>query len=111
MQGLMMVDLARHQARLPPDVGKPLVYIDYLESAPWNVKPMVDVPRYAGIGAVLVNVAVQVSIDEGFHGRIGLSSLANAASFYEKRCQIISIGFFRTEQTLTYFCIMQVGPG
>src|SRR5258708_27553518 len=103
MQGLMMVDLARHQARLPPDVGKPLVYIDYLESAPWNVKPMVDVPRYAGIGAVLVNVAVQVSIDEGFHGRTCMHSLANTASFYENRSQTIPSVFDSTKQNFSYF--------
>lgn len=38
MQGLMMVLLAGKTARLDPDIGKPLVYVDFLETAPWNAK-------------------------------------------------------------------------
>src|SRR5262245_26548247 len=34
MQGLMLIDVATHTSRLAPDTGKPLVYVDYLESAP-----------------------------------------------------------------------------
>lgn len=34
LQGLLLVGLASKLARLDPDVGKPLVYIEFLESAP-----------------------------------------------------------------------------
>ena len=43
-----MVKLAGKEARLDPDAGKPLVYIDYLESAPWNLATIVDAPLYGG---------------------------------------------------------------
>src|SRR5262249_5643388 len=72
MQGLLMVKVAGKEARLDPDAGKPLVYIDYLEAAPWNVIPLVEAPQYAGVGMVLMRTAVQLSYDEGFHGRVGL---------------------------------------
>lgn len=35
MQGLLMVCLAGHLARLDPDKGKPVVYVEFLETAPW----------------------------------------------------------------------------
>jgi hypothetical protein len=34
MQGLMLTLAVGKVAKLPPDVGKPLVYVDYLEAAP-----------------------------------------------------------------------------
>jgi hypothetical protein len=86
MQGLMMMDTASKFARLPPDKGKPLVYVDYLESAPWNVKPLADEPLFSGTGVVLMRAAIQLSIDEGFHGRVGLHSLAQAEEFYRDKC-------------------------
>src|SRR5258708_6295100 len=39
MQGLMLIATAGHAARLPPQMGRPIVYIDYVESAPWNLPP------------------------------------------------------------------------
>ena len=86
MQGLMMVLIAGKQSRLPPDAGKPLVYVDYIEAAPWNYGPLVDVPVYKGIGMVLIRAAVQLSLDEGFQGRLGLHSLPQSESFYRDRC-------------------------
>src|SRR5438552_2165502 len=38
LQGLMKVDLASERCRLPEQQGQPLVYIDYLEVAPWNIR-------------------------------------------------------------------------
>ena len=35
-QGVMLTKTAPYSARLPEDKGKPLVYVDYLETAPWN---------------------------------------------------------------------------
>lgn len=87
-EGLMMVALAGPQARarMEPDAGKPQVYVDYLESAPWNVRPLVDAPVYAGIGMVLMRVAVQASHEEGFRGRVGLHALPQAEDFYREKC-------------------------
>jgi hypothetical protein len=54
MQGLMMVCLTGKLARLDPDKGKPLVYVDFLETAPWNAKEFTTSPLYKGVGARLM---------------------------------------------------------
>jgi len=83
-QGLIMVELVAHSAQLAPDQGKPLVYVEFLESAPWNLKDTCEDPRYGLIGVRLLEVVVRLSIDEGFHGRVGLLALPQVGSFYEK---------------------------
>ena len=40
LQGIMKVETVAHSCRLPEQQGKPLVYIDYVESAPWNIKKL-----------------------------------------------------------------------
>ena len=92
MQGLIMVMVAGKEARLAPDAGKPLVYVDYLESAPWNVIPLVAEPQYAGVGMVLMRTAVQLSYDEGFRGRVGLHALDQAEEFYRRKCSMQACG-------------------
>lgn len=103
VQGLLMVKLVGVQARLEPDVGKPLVYIDYLESAPWNLAAMVDVPMYCGIGIVLMRTAVQLSYDEGFHGRIGLHALQQSEEFYRDDCEMRNCGPDASYEDLPYY--------
>ncbi|MDB4913920.1 MAG: hypothetical protein JWM95_1564 [Gemmatimonadetes bacterium] len=83
LEGLMRVALHR-SARLPSEVGKPLVYIDYVEVAPWNWPAMGKPLRYKGIGTALLTAAVILSRKEGFYGRVGLHSLPQAAAFYVK---------------------------
>lgn len=85
-QGLMIVELAAHVAELGEDRGKPLVYIEFLESAPWNLRDICESPRFGLIGMRLVEAVVKLSIAEGFHGRVGLHALPQAEPFYEKRC-------------------------
>ncbi len=98
-----MVLTAGKQAQLAPDAGKPLVYIDYLESAPWNVIPFVDVPIYRGIGMVLMRTAVQLSIDEGFHGRVALHALPQSEAFYRDQCGMQGCGNDPYYQNLPYY--------
>jgi len=102
-QGLLMVKLAGMEARLEPDKGKPLVYIDYLESAPWNLRAMVDTPLYCGIGSLLIWTAVQLSYDEGFHGRIGLHALPQAEKFYRDDCEMHGCGLDASYDNLPYY--------
>ncbi len=90
-QGLAMLDLAAHCALLAPDQGKPLVCIEFLEVAPWNIREMVDAPRYGIVGTRLVEAAVRLSIAEGFHGRVGLLALPQAEWFYEQRCGMLRV--------------------
>ncbi len=102
-QGLLMVKLTGGMARLDPDKGKDLVYIEYLESAPWNLAVMVETPLYGGIGSVLMRAAVQLSYDEGFHGRLGLHALPQAEEFYRNDCEMHSCGPDLSYENLPYY--------
>jgi hypothetical protein len=102
-QGLLMVKLSGQVARLDPDKGKDLVYIDYLESAPWNLHTIVDAPLYSGLGSLLMRTAVQLSYDEGFHGRIGLHALSQAEDFYRDGCGMHGCGPDTSYQDLPYY--------
>ena len=75
MQGLMMADESGHTTRLAPDFGQPLVYVDYVEAAPWNVRRANPIPRFQNVGLHLVRAAVILSRRLGFAGRVGLHSL------------------------------------
>lgn len=92
MQGLMMVCLSAHLARLDPDKGKPLAYVDFLETAPWNAKEFSASPVYKGVGVRLMQAAVRLSVDEGFAGRVGLHALKQAESFYSGKCSMQRLG-------------------
>ncbi len=54
--------------RLPEQEGKALVYVDYVEVAPWNLKPLTNAlgqkPRYNAIGSRLIEAAVLRSKEE-----------------------------------------------
>ena len=76
-QGLILLDLTG-TARLPSQVGKPLVLVEYLETAPWNNPDFQQPKRFGGVGTHLMRAAFERSIDEGFRGRIGLKSLPQA---------------------------------
>lgn len=83
-QGAMLTVKSAQTARLSVDHIEPLVYVDFLESAPWNwtVPAINQVRRYAKIGPILLRFAVEQSLAEGFNGRLGLHALGQAESFY-----------------------------
>jgi hypothetical protein len=103
MQGLMMVLLTGRTARLDPDKGKPLVYIDFIETAPCNAREFTASPLYKGVGVRLVQTAAQLSIDEGFAGRVGLHSLPQSTRFYTIACEMQALGPDVSYQSLDYF--------
>jgi len=94
MQGLMIVGLGLvgKDARLDPDKGKPLVYVDFIETAPWNSKEFTNSPLYKGVGVRLMQAAARLSIDESFAGRVGLHTLPQSAGFYANACEMTSCG-------------------
>ena len=106
-QGLMLLLLAGESCRLMPAKGKPLVYIDYIESAPWNIRKYVDPPRFREVGRVLVRTAVQTSIEEGFRGRIGLHSLPQSVGFYRDKIGMTMLGVDSAKKPLVYFEMTQ----
>lgn len=101
IEGLMLLESCQHQAILPPDRGKNLVYIEFIESAPHNVKGIVEKRRYKGIGSRLLEAAVQYSIEQEFEGRVALHSLPQAECFYESKG--MQKKFFDEEKKLYYF--------
>ena len=84
IEGLMLTESVSHRAELPPDQGKPILYIEFIETAPSSAAILSDVPQYRDIGTRLIEGAVNYSIDLEFDGRVGLSTLPQAERFYLK---------------------------
>ena len=101
-QGLMQINTAV-TCRLSGQVGKELAYVDYVESAPWNRLSIVQQPRFGGVGTALIRAAIEVSLEEGFHGRIGLHSLPQSEGFYARVCEMTDLGVDGTYENLRYF--------
>lgn len=79
------------RCRISSQANKHLVYVEYLEVAPWNRRLAAGGTTYKGVGKVLIAAAIQLSIDEGNRGRIGLHSLPQADDFYN-RCGMTDLG-------------------
>jgi hypothetical protein len=103
LQGLMMLAMAGHTCRIAEQARKDLVYVDYLESAPWNLKSIVAQPRFGGVGTMMIRAAIQVSREQDLQGRIGLHSLPAAERFYSEACVMTDLGHDGTYQGLKYF--------
>lgn len=102
IEGLMLLNLTTHQARLDPDRGKPLVYVDYVETAPWNAREFTSQPKYKAVGSVLLEAAVRASLGESFGGRVGLHSLPQADGFYVES-GMTRLGVEHRSGPLSYF--------
>ncbi len=72
-------------SRHPESKGKPIVYVDYLESASWNwnIKRLGQEGTYKAVGSLLFRHAIVQSKEEDFRGRVGLHALPQASDFYE----------------------------
>lgn len=108
MQGMIEVAKEGYLAKLDSQKGKPLVYVKYVETAPWNIKLLEPSPHYGGVGSQLIRAAVELSISEQCHGRVGLHSLPGQEKgepewFYEHTCLMESIEAERDGEGLLYF--------
>jgi hypothetical protein len=101
VQGLMALATDPRTAALPPDGS--VVYVDYVESAPWNLRLPLQKPQFLGVGTVLIGEAVRVSQELGFGGRVGLHSLPQAEGFYSKHCRMSPCGRDPNYSGLMYF--------
>lgn len=108
MQGLMLVATEGEACRIQLQRGKPLVYAHYIATAPWNDPDFTAEPTFGGVGRIFVASAIQLSIDNGFKGRIGLHSLSQAEQFY-KGCAMTDLGLDPSPkaQNLRYFEMTQ----
>ncbi len=104
-QGMMIVNTMK-RCRLPQQTNRHLVYVEYLEAAPWNRREVTSDPQYKGVGSVLIAAAIQLSIDEGNHGRLGLHALPQADTFYRDVCGMTDLGSdasYSPQYALRYF--------
>lgn len=102
LQGLMLANDLK-SARLPEQFGKPIIYVELLASAPWNRSKIQKPKRFHGVGTVMMAAAVQLSLDLGFRGRIGLHSLPGAESFYQADCGMTVLGKDAAYRDMIYF--------
>ena len=72
-----------HVARCDGAHRGPLVYVHFLEVAPWN-KPTASGRRFKGLGPIMLRIACELSDQAGYGGRVGLHSLAAAENFYRR---------------------------
>jgi hypothetical protein len=101
VQGLMAISIQPRPAIL--SLGKRLVYVDYLEAAPWNQRVTSRSSRFIGVGKILIGQAIHVSRELGLGGCVGLHSLQQAENFYAEKCRMIRIGQDPEYNNLVYF--------
>lgn len=82
VEATMMLALDR-QSRLGVS-GEPLIYVDFLATAPWNRSVIQKPERFRRMGTMLLGAAVAVSQMQGLDGRCGLHSLPSAEGFYRQ---------------------------
>ncbi len=106
LQGLMKLEMTGSAGRLAGQKGKPLIYVDYLETAPWNIKPLVQAlggsAQFGAVGTRLIEAAVRQSIEEGFKGRLALHSLPTSERFYLDVCGMKAVGRDPAKQDLLW---------
>ncbi|MFM9966341.1 MAG: GNAT family N-acetyltransferase [Planctomycetaceae bacterium] len=100
-QGLMIVTSGK-RSRIEVGEKRELIYVDYVEVAPWNRNGWKPQRLFASIGSVFVRVAIDFSFDRGFEGRIGLHSLPQADGFY-RRMGLLDLGPDTDYDDLRYF--------
>lgn len=83
-QAIVMMETVTHRCQLAEQVGKHLVYVDYIETAPWNwpIPEFGLSRRFKGLGHILFRNVIRRSFDLGYKGRIGLVALPQAKAFY-----------------------------
>lgn len=107
-QGLMFVNML-HKCRHPSQLNSHMVYVDLVSTAPWNRPGMIASPHYRGVGLILLTEAILLSMDEDFHGRIGLHALPRAAEFYRTKMGMEPLGCDAQYSNLEYFEMTEQG--
>ncbi len=102
LQGLMLINLGV-TCKMHQQKNMPMVYIELLTVAPWNRTQLEKNINYKYIGKVLIAVAISLSIEEDFEGRIGLHSLPQACEYYEEKVNMTNLGPDSSHQDLSYY--------
>ena len=111
MQGLLALREGE-LSRIVTSARLPIVYIDYLSTAPWNYEMFLsrigERSRFRGCGTILMAVAVTLSQELGYNGRVGLHSLVEAEGFYSHVCRMTNMGIDMGRGGFRYF---EMTPG
>lgn len=102
MQGLVLWDEIFSKAKHPTQLGKDLLYLSFVATAPWNDRNKTDAPRYVGVGSLLILAAIEKSVELEYRGRVGLHALPQADGFY-RRCGFTDLGPDLSHDSLRYF--------
>ncbi len=81
-QALMQLRFG-HVVAFAGECRPPLVYVSFLEVAPANRSNAPD-RKVHGSGPALIRIAADASYQRGYHGRVGLHSVAGAIDFYRR---------------------------
>jgi hypothetical protein len=92
MQAMMLREDVWSRAKHPDELGRPIVTVEFLSTAPWNDVDIVPTPAYRGAGTILITEAVNHSLSLDYKGRLGLHSLPQAEPFYRNRCKMVDLG-------------------
>lgn len=101
VEALMLIDLSRHSRLVARPVTQ-IVYVEYLAIAPWSRPQIQSVPRFRGLGKLMLGVAVAISRQEHMDGRCGLHSLIQSEGFYRK-LKMTDLGLDPASGNLRYF--------
>ena len=102
-QALIILDKSRRSV-LSCQKDKFLVYIDYIETAPWNRYNYSGFkPIYRGCGILLIRQAVEFSFENFYDGRIGLHSLPQSEKYYVDKIGMTDLGVDTSYQNLRYY--------
>lgn len=102
-QAVVIVDLSK-RCVLSGQKDETLVYIDYIETAPWNRLSIMGLkPEFRGCGLLLIRQSVEYSIDCSFKGRIGLHSLPQSETLCADRIGMTDLGIDQDYQNLRYY--------
>ena len=102
IQGLLMLSVIPLPSRLPSRLDEAILYIGYLQNAPWNLREYVgESSGFRGVGTALIQIAIESSFDAGCKGRLGLHSLPAAEGFYRRHFK--DLGPDQLKYDLRYF--------
>jgi hypothetical protein len=103
-QGLVLTTSVGHREKIGGR-GRDILYIKYLETAPWNlvVEKLGRTGRYGGVGPQLMRASIALSRALELRGRVGLHALPQAERFYRDDCGMTDLGIDTTCEGLRYF--------
>ena len=99
-QGMILLETQNHRSWVKRE--NRLVYVQILETAPWNRRSFQPVPTFKLVGTMLLKFAQLRSEELGYRGLVGLHSLPKSESFY-RQMQMIDCGEDEEKEKLTYF--------